>query len=416
MKFLVNGGRKLVGKLRAQGAKNSILPILSACVLCSGEVVLHNCPELLDVISAVKILRHLGVEVKKDGETLTVLCDGISCCEVPQQLMREMRSSVVFLGAILSAAGSAVISMPGGCELGPRPIDMHLAALRQLGASIIDEHGMLRCSVQDKMRGTQIALMFPSVGATENVILASVFAEGTTVITNAAREPEIVDLANFLNACGAKVFGAGSSRIVIEGVKKLTGCEYTIMPDRIAAVTFLTAGAVTQGDITLCGADEQHITSSLSLFRQAGCEVYVNGDEIRLKCSRRPNSMHMVKTLPYPGFPTDAQAPIMTLAAVARGTTMFVETIFENRYRHVCELVRMGADIKTEGKVAVVSGVKRLKSADVTCTDLRGGAALLLAALSAEGESIIYSIEHVDRGYQHIENDLLQLGADVARK
>lgn len=415
MKFIVNGGKRLGGILRVQGAKNSILPILSACVLCRGEVVLHNCPELSDVNSAVKILRHLGLRVERNGEDIRVLCQGINCCEVPENLMREMRSSVVFLGAILSASGCAVISMPGGCELGPRPIDIHIAALRRLGAVIEDDYGMLKCRVENKLRGTQIALLFPSVGATENTILASVLAEGTTVITNAAREPEIVDLARFLNACGAKIHGAGSSRIVIEGVGRLGGCEYSIMPDRIAAVTFLTAAAVTQGDITLCGTNEQHITSSLSLLEQAGCDVNIKDDKIRVRCSSRPNPMHIIKTLPYPGFPTDAQAPLMTLAAIADGTTMFVETIFENRYRHVCELVRMGADIKTEGKVAVVNGVGRLKSASVTCTDLRGGAALFLAALSAEGESSIGSIEHIDRGYQHIEKDFQALGAEAVR-
>ncbi len=416
MKFCVNGGKRLCGSLRVQGAKNSILPILSACVLCRGEVVLHNCPDLSDVASAIKILEHLGISVFRSGNDIRILCNDITSCEVPEKLMREMRSSVVFLGAILARAGCACVSMPGGCELGPRPIDIHIAALKKLGAEIEDDHGVLRCCVKERLVGTHIALWFPSVGATENTILASVLARGTTVITNAAREPEIVDLARFLNACGARVRGAGSSTVVIEGVDRLCGCEYSIMPDRIVAVTFLTAAAVTGGDILLVGAEKGDITSVLSLFEQAGCELQTQHDTIRLRSPARPGAMHIIKTMPYPGFPTDAQAPIMALAAVANGTTMFVETIFENRYRHVGELMRMGADIKTEGKVAVVNGVERLHSAAVTCTDLRGGAALLLAALSAEGESVLSDIEHIDRGYQHVEHDLASLGAEITRK
>ena len=415
MRLRVNGGNRLCGKLKVQGAKNSILPILAACVLVRGEVVLHNCPELSDVASAIKILEHLGLKCERNGDKIRVLCGSINCARVPENLMREMRSSIFFLGPILSSCGRAEISMPGGCELGPRPIDIHIAALRRLGALIEDERGVLNCRVEERLKGTQIDLWFPSVGATENTILAAALAEGTTVVTNAAREPEIVDLADFLNACGARIYGAGSSKILIEGVKELRGCEYSIMPDRIAAVTFFSAAAITRGEINLTGVKEEHITSSLSILEAAGCSIKVGGDEIYLKCQNRPRSMNIIKTMPYPSFPTDAQAPIMSLACTADGTTMFVETIFENRYRHVCELMRMGADIKTEGKVAVVNGVKRLNSADVTCTDLRGGAALLIAALSAEGESNIYSIEHIDRGYQHIEKDLRALSLEVER-
>lgn len=415
MRLRVNGGNRLCGTLKVQGAKNSILPILAACVLVRGEVVLHNCPELSDVGSAVKILEHLGLKCERNGDKIRVMCGGVNCAKVPESLMREMRSSIFFLGPILSSCGRAEISMPGGCELGPRPIDIHIAALKKLGAVIEDERGILNCRVEKRLKGTQIDLWFPSVGATENTILAAALAEGTTVITNAAREPEIADLSDFLNACGAKIYGAGSSKILIEGVKELRGCEYTIMPDRIAAVTFLTAAAITRGEINLKGVKEEHITSSLSLLEVAGCDISPCGEEIYLKCKNRPRAMNLIKTMPYPSFPTDAQAPFMSLASVADGTTMFVETIFENRYRHVCELMRMGADIKTEGKVAVVNGTERLKSADVTCTDLRGGAALLIAALSAEGESSIYSIEHIDRGYQHIEKDLRSLSADVVR-
>ncbi len=415
MRFKVRGGKRLCGELYVQGAKNSILPILAACVLLRGEVVLHNCPELSDVASAIKILEHLGIKCEKNGDKIRVLCGSAKCARVPEELMREMRSSIFFLGPILSRCGRAEISMPGGCELGPRPIDIHISALKKLGAEIQDERGVLSCRADKRLKGTQIDLWFPSVGATENTILAAVLAEGTTVITNAAREPEIVDLADFLNACGARIYGAGGSRIVIDGVKELRSCEYTIMPDRIAAVTFLCAAAITRGEINLKGIKEEHITSSLSLLEAAGCDIRVCGEELYLSCKNRPRAMNIIKTMPYPSFPTDAQAPMMSLASVAEGTTMFVETIFENRYRHVCELMRMGADIKTEGKVAVVNGIECLKGADVTCTDLRGGAALLVAALSAEGESNIYSIEHIDRGYQNLEKDMRALSLSVER-
>lgn len=415
MKFSVIGGRRLSGEIPVQGAKNSILPILAACVLCRGEVVLHNCPDLSDVSAAAKILSHLGLSVTREGSTLSIFSGGITGCDVPEELMREMRSSVVFLGAILSEAGCARISMPGGCELGPRPIDMHISAIKKLGALSSDLHGTLCFTTPNGLVGTHISLWFPSVGATENIILASVKAKGTTVITNAAREPEIVDLARFLNSCGARIIGAGSSTVVIEGVSHLTSCEYKVMPDRIAAVTFLTASAMTGGEILLGGAVKDDITSVLSPLEQTGCEISCKDDTVFLKAPKRLSAMHIIKTMPHPGFPTDAQAPIMALSTLCEGSTMFVETIFENRYRHVGELLRMGADIKTEGKVAVVNGVKSLHGAHVTSTDLRGGAALLLAALSAEGESIISDIEHIDRGYQHIENDLNLLGAEVVR-
>lgn len=415
MCFKVNGGRRISGELLVQGAKNSILPIFAACVLCNGEILLHNCPQLSDVRSAIKILRHLGLTVVSSGSDVTIKCNGITSCEVPSNLMREMRSSVVFLGAILAASGCAKVSMPGGCELGPRPIDMHLSALKRLGAEINDNGGTLSCYAKNGLVGNEISLYFPSVGATENSILASAVAKGTTVITNAAREPEIEDLANFLNACGAKIYGAGTSTITVEGVSRLGACEYTIMPDRIATVTYLAAAAMTGGDITLRNAQKEHITSELALFQQTGCQLIQNENNIRLVSNGKLEPMHIVKTLPYPGFPTDAQAPMMALSCLCRGTTMFVETIFENRFRHIDELKRMGADIKSEGKVAVVTGKPFLNGAAVKCTDLRGGAAMVLAALAARGESEISAIEHIDRGYQHIEKDLCSLGADIVR-
>ncbi len=415
MKLTVNGGTSLLGEVKTQGAKNAVLPILSACVVCRGDVVLHNCPDLSDVRSAIKILEHLGLIVTREKDTLIIKCGQIKNCSVPENLMREMRSSVVFLGAILASCGCADISMPGGCELGPRPIDMHLSSLKKLGAEIKDEHGRLKCRVKDKLCGCNIDLWFASVGATENIILASALAKGKTVITNAAREPEIVDLANFLNACGAKIYGAGESTVVIEGVDKLHGCEYSVMPDRIAAVTYLASAAVTGGDVNVLNVKREHIVSVTSLFEKAGGDISFGKDSVRLKQKERPKPLYIVKTMPYPGFPTDAQAIIMTMCALSSGTTMFVETIFENRFRHVDELVRMGANIKTEGKVSVVNGVEKLHSANVNCTDLRGGAALVLAALSAEGETKIDSIYHIDRGYEKIENNFKALGADIKR-
>ena len=415
MKFSVSGGRRLSGRLSVQGAKNSILPILAASVLCRGEVVLHNCPDLSDVISAINILKHLGLCVRREGDTLCIISNGITGCDVPDELMREMRSSSLFLGAILSESGCARVSMPGGCELGPRPIDMHVSALKKLGAEYSDERGEMYFTAPKGLVGTHISLWFPSVGATENIILASAKAKGTTVITNAAREPEIVDLARFLNCCGARIRGAGSGTIVIDGVDRLYACEYRVMPDRIAAITFLSAAAITHGDILVTNACREDIMPALMPLEAAGCQILVKDDTIRLKVPDRLRCMNIIKTMPHPGFPTDAQAIVMALATLCEGSTMFVETIFENRFRHVGELLRMGADIKTEGKVAVVNGVNRLHPATVTSTDLRGGAALLLACLSAEGDSTLCDIEHVDRGYQHIENDLNLLGAEIMR-
>lgn len=415
MRFSVTGGSRLGGRLSVQGAKNSILPILAACVLCRGEIILHNCPDLSDVVSAIRILEHLGLDVTREGDTLKIVSTGITGCEVPDELMREMRSSALFLGAILSESGCARVSMPGGCELGPRPIDMHVSALKKLGAVCDEETGDMCFFAPKGLCGTHISLWFPSVGATENIILASAKARGTTIITNAAREPEIVDLARFLNCCGARIRGAGSSTIVIDGTDRLYSCEYRVMPDRIAAVTFLTAAAITGGEIVLCDANREDITPALLPLEAAGCGIYSQNDKIVLKAPQKLRSMNIIKTMPHPGFPTDAQAIIMALSTLCEGSTMFVETIFENRFRHVSELLRMGADIKTEGKVAVVNGVKRLHPAAVCCTDLRGGAAILLAALSAQGESIISDVRHIDRGYQHIESDLNKLGAKIER-
>jgi UDP-N-acetylglucosamine 1-carboxyvinyltransferase len=331
--------------------------------------------------------------------------------------MRQMRSSIIFLGALLARTGECTLTFPGGCELGPRPIDLHLSALRQLGTQITEEHGALICRCPNGLRGTLINLSFPSVGATENVMLAACTAQGETVISNAAREPEICDLADFLNCCGARVTGAGSQRIVIDGVDKgrLHGCEYTVMPDRIAAVTYLCAAAATGGEVALGGARGSDIEAVINVLRQAGCDIYEYSDRLYLTARRRLKAVRTVRTQPYPGFPTDAQAIVMACLLKAQGTGIFVEDIFENRFRHVDELVRMGADIKTEGRVAVVSGVERLSGANVVAPDLRGGAALCVAAVAAEGETLISNVHLIDRGYDGIECALTQIGADARR-
>ena len=410
----VTGGKRLQGELEIQGAKNSILPILAATLLNSGESVIHHCPKLQDVDASVRILEELGCHVVWEDDTLIVHTETMSCGEIPDAMMREMRSSVIFLGAILARCGRAVISYPGGCELGPRPIDLHLAALRALGADIVEKGGYLHCSAE-KLCGCEITLTLPSVGATENTILVACGAEGTTVLYNAAREPEIVDLQMFLQAMGADVQGAGASTIVIHGKKKLHDCEHRIIADRIVAATYLTAAAATGGDVLLRNVDYRHLSTITAALKEAGCTVRSHLDWIQLQSEDRLRAIRPVRTLPYPGYPTDAQAVLMAALLKSCGTTVFIENIFESRYRHVAELMRMGANIRIEGRVAVVCGVPILHGAQVQATDLRGGAALAVAALSAEGESEISQLHHIDRGYEDLAGDLRKLGADIIR-
>lgn len=413
--FVINGGRRLNGSIKAQGAKNSALPILAATYLVKGKSVIHNCPRLSDVESTIKILENLGCKIIRQGNDLVIDSSDAFGYEIPEFLMREMRSSVIFLGAILGKTGKAKISTPGGCEIGLRPIDLHLFAMRKLGVSIVEEHGKLECSIPKKLKGTKITLTFPSVGATENAILASSVADGVTTIINAAREPEIIDLCDFLNKCGAKISGAGESIIVIEGVKDLRATEHTVMCDRIVAATYLFAGAITGGDVVLKNTAPQYLNSILPVLEETGCEISIKCSEIRLRAPLRLKRIDKLITQPYPGYPTDAQAPVMTLATVAEGTSVIVENIFESRFKHVPELLRMGAKIRTEGRVAVIDGVKRLYGASVVSPDLRGGSALVLAGLSAVGTTEVSCIKHIDRGYENFENNLCMMNADIIR-
>ncbi len=411
-RFYIEGGRRLAGELEVQGAKNSVLPILAASVLHPGQSVLHHCPRLRDVEASIRILRHLGCKAGWEGDDLVVDAATIDRMDIPDGLMREMRSSMTFLGAVLARCGQALVSMPGGCELGPRPIDLHLAALRRLGADIREEGGSLSCKA-DHMTGCEIALHTPSVGATENAMLAGCGAEGVTVICNAAREPEIQDLQDFLAGMGHHVTGAGSSTIVVERGGHTHDSEHTIMPDRIVAVTYLAAAAAAGGEVVLRGIDYRHLSTVLSPLREAGCQVRSQRDTIHLAAKERLRGIAPIRTAPYPGFPTDAQAILMAALLQGKGTSVFVENVFENRYRHVDELVRMGADIQVEGRVAVVCGVERLSGAPVRCTDLRGGAALAVAGMAAQGVTCLSDVHHIQRGYEDLPRDLRALGAAI---
>ena len=413
--ILVEGGKRLSGAVTVQGAKNSVLPILAATVLSGGVCCVKGCPDLSDVDTAAQIIRHLGGEVRREGAALVVDTRCISRCEIPEELMRRMRSSVMFLGAILGRCGEAVCSHPGGCELGPRPIDLHLHALRTLGAEIREENGRLLCR-GGALRGAEIFLHIPSVGATENAMLAACAAEGTTIISNAAREPEIVELQDFLRAMGACVQGAGSATVVVEGRKKLHGCVHRVRPDRIVAATYLCAAAASGGCIYLRRADYRQMAAVLCVLRQSGCDIRSDGCGIRIKSDGCLRAVPPVRTSPYPGFPTDDQAIMMAALLRSRGSTVFVENLFSDRYRHVPQLRKLGAQIRTEGQTAIVTGAEKLHGAAVQATDLRGGAALVVAGLQAEGVTQVDRIEHIERGYADIVGDLSGLGARIYRE
>ncbi len=407
------GGKKISGSVKLHGAKNSILPILAATVLISGKSVIHNCPNLSDVDAAVRILEHLGAKISRDENSIQVDCSDLKNHNVPDELMREMRSSIVFLGAIAARMGKAVLSSPGGCELGPRPIDLHLSALSELGLIIDETHGDLNCSLNNRFKGSDIHLSFPSVGATENIMLAGVTAEGTTVIHGAAREPEISDLADFLNRAGGNIQGAGSDTITISGVCDLHQTEHTVISDRIEAATYMAAAAITGGKITIHNAIPAHLMPVMGVLKSAGCEIAIKQNKVTLLAPVKLKRVPVIRTMPHPGFPTDAGSPLMAMLTVADGSSMFVENIFENRFGIVDELKRFGAKIYTNGRVAVIEGVKKLSAANVECTDLRGGAALVIAALAANGTTEIGKTYHIDRGYENLKENLNGLGAVI---
>lgn len=413
--LIINGSKRLEGRIKVHGSKNSSLPILASSLLSGGECVLHNCPELSDVRAACDILSYLGCKVSRSSDTVTVDSSSVTKWNIPEKLMHEMRSSIVFLGSILSRMHKAQLYTPGGCEIGLRPIDLHLSSLRLLGADIDEKCGELTGSLEKGFVGRNITLAFPSVGATENIIIAAAVSDGVTNIFNPAREPEITDTINFLNACGAKIKINSDSSITICGVRKLHGCEYTVMPDRITAATYLSAVATAGGDVLVENTVTAHLKSVISVFEQMGCILINEENGVRIKKKERLHCVKTIKTMPYPGFPTDAQAPVMAAACLACGTSVITENIFESRFKHVPWLVKMGADIKTEGRAAFVTGVETLYGTKVCATDLRGGGALVTAALAARGETVVTQIHHIDRGYENIEKNLSAIGADIRR-
>lgn len=409
--YIIEGGKKLVGEVNISGSKNASLPIIAASILSGKTTTLYNVPNIQDTRTTLEILQLLGCKVNKKSEKIIINSQNIKTKEIPDELMRKMRSSVILAGAILGRFKEAIFSYPGGCDIGTRPIDLHLKGFEKLGIKIEENQGLIKCSC-DKIIGNDIHLDFPSVGATENIILASVFAEGKTTITNAAMEPEIVDLQKFLNKMGAKVTGAGSNVITITGVKALKDVSYNIMPDRIEAGTMLCMAAITGGEITIKNAKVEHINPILHKLEEIGCHIDIIKNKITLKGAKRLKAVD-IKTMTYPGFPTDMQSIFVATLCVAKGSSIIVENIFENRFKYVNELTRMGAKISVEGKVAIVKGVRKLVGTEVITTDLRGGAALVTAALAAKGTTRIDNIEHILRGYENLDKKLTKLGASI---
>ncbi len=412
----INGGNPLNGKITVQGSKNSALPILAASLLVDGQSVIHNCPNISDVDASIRILEFLGCKCSQQDGTIVVDSSTANGCLISDALLCEMRSSVTFLGAMLAKCGRAQLSAPGGCELGLRPINLHIESLRKMGAIIYEHQGKLICSAPNGLVGCSIDLPIASVGTTENIMIAASTAHGVTLIRNAAKEPEITDLANYLRGCGAHIFGDGGTVIKIEGVSRLNSCEHTVIPDRIVAATYISAVAVCSGEVKLLNALEHHLHSVLPFYEQMGCDLDIGKDYITIRSFERLKKVSLVRTGEYPGFPTDAQPILLAATCLADGTSVFVENIFSNRYRYVSELIRMGADINVIDRVAVVNGVRNLMSAKIDATDLRGGAAMVICALAANGQSKISSVCHIDRGYENIEGVLNSIGADVIRE
>jgi UDP-N-acetylglucosamine 1-carboxyvinyltransferase len=414
-RLLVTGGARLEGALRVSGAKNSALKLMAGSLLAPGRTVLRNVPRILDCDLMARVLDHLGVGVAWDGDALTIDATEILGIEAPYELVRRMRASIVVLGPLLARCGRARVSLPGGDEIGSRPIDLHLAGLERMGAEIRLEHGFVLASAPHGLRGSALTLDYPSVGATENLMMAAVAARGTTVIDNAAREPEIADIAAFLVSMGARIAGAGTSSIEIEGVEGFAPTEHRTIADRIEAGTWAIAAAATGGDVTIREARPEHLELLLSKLADAGADVSITLDGLRVRQPSRPRAIDFV-TLPYPGLATDFQPILLAMLAVADGTGIATENVFESRFLYVDELRRMGADIRTEGHHAVIRGVPRLSAAPVRALDIRAGAAMVVAALCADGVSEIAEVHHIDRGYEDLEAKLTALGAEVRRE
>lgn len=415
-KLIVKGGNRLVGAVKTSGAKNAVLPIIAASILGTTPSHLDEVPMLEDVHTISEVLKCLGlaVECSPEKNVLDIDSTEITSYEAPYELVRTMRASFLVMGPLLARIGKARISMPGGCAIGARPIDIHLKGFEALGVKIEQGHGYIEASAPEGLKGTSIYFDFPSVGATENIVMAASLAEGTTILENAAEEPEIVDLANYLNKMGAKIRGAGTDTIRIEGVEKLHGADYTIIPDRIEAGTYMIAAAMTGGDIVVENVLPEHQKPLIAKLREAGAVVEEDIDKVRV-IGKNPLKAVSIKTLPYPGFPTDMQAQMMAMMVIAEGRSKVTETVFENRFMHVVELNRMGAQISTEGRSAVIDGPCKLTGCDVRATDLRAGAAMILAGLVAEGTTRIGDLHHIDRGYENIVAKLKNLGADIER-
>ena len=412
--FVVEGGVALRGEARVDSAKNAVLPILAAAVLTPEEIVLHNVPDITDVGHMAAILTMLGCRVERSGRDMTVDCGGIHSWEMPDKLSKQIRSSIFLLGPILARFRKATVTFPGGCEIGLRPIDLHLSGLRQLGVEISEEGGLIHCDGRN-MHAGEVHFDYPSVGATENVMMAAVLLPGTTVIHNPAREPEIADLQAFINAMGGKIRGAGTHYIAVEGVERLHGTAWTPMADRIVAGTLLAAAAITGGEITLTNAPESDMVAVTAKLREMGCRLEERPGWIHLRAPKRLTAFAQLQTQPHPGFPTDMQVQMLALLSTAEGMGVITENVFENRFTHAGDLNRMGAHILCTGRTAVVRGVPELYGAHVTARDLRGGAALVLAGLRARGETLVDHAELIDRGYDHLERQLSRLGGKVRR-
>lgn len=412
-KIVVSGGQRLIGSVDISGSKNAALPILAACLLIPGENIVSNLPKLLDIKTMLEVLKCLGARIKAENGRAWIDASDISHYNAPYKLVRQMRASILVMGPLLARFGKAIVPLPGGCAIGLRPIDIHLKALESLGAKIIMHDGCVEATCSN-LKGQNIYFDFPSVGATENIMMAASLAEGQTIIHDAAMEPEIVDLANFLNKAGASISGAGTNKIEINGVERLYPVDYNVIPDRIEAGTYMVAAAITQGDVLLKGCILSHLDAVIAKLREVGVTVTEEPAGVRVEMSRELSPLS-IKTMPYPGFPTDMQAQFMTLMTTVPGISIIIESVFENRFMHVSELCRMGADIKVDGHTALIRGVPFLSGAPIVATDLRASVALILAGLIAKGKTKIMEIHYLDRGYEYIEDKLSGLGAIIKR-